>query len=163
MAATDIRVSVGPNRAFVQFDLGALDKDKVMWALLNTRLLRGTVLPDLPERDIVGAGYSNHTTTGSTYWHPDHDALRDTLATIDFGVPGSQYSPVGHVEVGRAFGGKVRSYCGYMCHPASLNGYVGSMGQFQYSFGWLRSGRWPAGRMDVIAGFSEYQSFAKYF
>lgn len=163
VAATDIRISVGPNRAFVQFDLGALDKDKVMWAMLNTRLLRGTVLPDLPERDIVGAGYSNHTTTGSTYWHPDHDALRDTLATIDIGVPGSQYSPVGHVEVGRAFGGKVRSYCGYMCHPASLTGYVGSMGQFQYSFGWLRSGRWPSGRLDVIAGFSEYQSFAKSF
>lgn len=60
IAATDIRVAVGPDRAFVQFDLGALTQEKVMWAILNTRLLHGTVLPGLPERDIVGAGFQPH-------------------------------------------------------------------------------------------------------
>lgn len=163
IAATDIRVAVGPDRAFVQFDLSALTQEKVMWAILNTRLLHGTVLPGLPERDIVGAGYFNHTATGSFYVHPDHQALHDALASIDFGIPGSQYAPVGHVEDGRAFGATVADYCRYMCHPASLNGNVGPMGQFQYSFGWLRSGRWVSGRTDVPAGFSEYQSFAKWF
>lgn len=161
--ATDIRVAAGADRAFVQFDLGDLTTDAVTWAILNTRQLRGGVLPDLPERDIVGAGYYNHTSTGSGYLHPDHDALHDTLATVDFDVPGSQYSPVGHVETGRAFGAKVSGYCSYMCHPASKTGYVGSMGTFQYSFGWLRNGRWNSGAKDVVAGFSEYQSFAKWF
>ena len=37
------------------------------------------------------------------------------------------------------------------------------MGRFQYAFGWLRDGRWDAGDYDVTAGFSSYQSFAKWF
>jgi hypothetical protein len=50
-----------------------------------------------------------------------------------------------------------------MCHPADLSGWVGTMGRFQYSYGWLRGGRWPTGTVDAVAGFSQYQSFAKFF
>lgn len=37
------------------------------------------------------------------------------------------------------------------------------MGDFQFSYGWLDHGRWDTGTLDVYAGFSEYQSFGKWF
>nr|NLI49067.1 cell wall-binding repeat-containing protein [Propionibacterium sp.] len=160
--ATAFTSWIGPTSARISFDLGALDLDEIIWAIENTRLLRDE-FPTQTEGDIVGAGYHNDSGVGSQYILADHQALYETLSTIDFGLPGSQYSAIGHHQAGRAFGARVVDYCGYMCHPAGLAGFVGPMGRFQYAYGWLRGGRWSAGEYDVTAGFSAYQSFGKWF
>lgn len=156
-------VAVGPNSARVVFDLGDLQPDEVIWAIENTRMLRADLFPTQLEGDIVGAGYYNATSVGSPDTHPDHKALHDVLGTDDFNLPGGQYDAVGHTETGRAFGAWVPDYCGMMCHPAGPSGFNTGMGDFQYSYGWLSSGKWPAGTLDVKAGFSQYQSFTKWF
>ena len=43
------------------------------------------------------------------------------------------------------------------------NAWTNGMGSFQYAYGWLRWGRWATGTLDVHAGFSQYQSFGKWF
>ena len=70
---------------------------------------------------------------------------------------------MGHAQRGRAFGATVSNYCAFMCHPGAPVQYTGSMGHFQYAYGWLNRGYWPPGEVDVYAGFSRYQSFAKWF
>lgn len=159
-----VDVAIGPHSARFAFDLGdgQLTSDKVIWAIENTRELRG-LLPTQTEGDIVGAGYYNNTGAGSPYTHPDHKVLHDVLATVDFGLPGSQYAPIGHADPARAFGAWDEQYCRHMCHPDGLEGWVGPMGDFQYAYGWIRGGRWETGTFDVHAGFSEYQSFGKWF
>lgn len=159
-----VDVAIGPHSARFVFDLGdgQLNPDKVIWAIENTRLLR-SLLPTQSEGDIVGAGYYNITGKGSPYTHPDHKVLHDVLGTADFGLPGSQYSPIGHADPARAFGAWDESYCRFMCHPADPNGWTSRMGDFQFSYGWLDHGRWDTGTLDVYAGFSEYQSFGKWF
>ena len=154
---------IGPNHARFVFDLGSVQAYEIIWALENVRALRGEFAPDAEEGDVVAAGYHNTTTTGSFYDQNDHRVMYTTLGTQDLGLPGSQYTPVGHVEKGRAFGATVPSYCLEMCHPNDLSGWVGAMGRFQYSYGWLRAGRWSTGSVDAVAGFSQYQSFAKFF
>jgi len=156
-------IEVGQNSAKVIFDLGVLQDYEVVWALENVRELREEFSPGAVEGDIVGAGFVNRTADGSRYEHPDHEALYRTLGSFDFRLPGSQYHTVGHTEQGRTFGSWTRTYCADMCHPAGTAPYVGLMGRFQYSYGWLAAGRWSTGQVDATAGFSEYQSFAKWF
>ncbi len=156
-------LDVGPTSANVVFDMGVLQDYEVVWALENTRKLRDELAPGAVEGDIIGSGYVNRTTTGYVDTHPDHVALYRTLGTFDFRLPGSQYHAVGHTEVGRAFGAWTPTYCADMCHPGGTAPYIGSMGNFQYSYGWLAAGRWKTGTVDANAGFSEYQSFAKWF
>jgi hypothetical protein len=159
-----VDVAVGPRSARFVFDLGdgQLTRDKVIWAIENVRLLRG-LLPTQAEGDVVAGGYFNDTGQGSPYTHPDHQVLHETLGTTDFGTPGSQYVPIGHADPDRAFGAWHASYCDFMCHPGDSNGWTDGMGSFQYSYGWLSRGRWPTGKLDAPAGFSEYQSFGKWF
>lgn len=160
--ATSFKTWIGPNSARISFDLGALTTDEIIWALENTRRIRGE-FPTQSEGDVIGGGYHNDSGAGMQYIGADHKALYDTLSTVDLGLPGSQYSAIGHVQSGRAFGRWVDNYCSYMCHPSSVTGYVGTMGRFQYAYGWLNAGRWPSGDYDVYAGFSAYQSFGKWF
>lgn len=159
-----VDVAIGPRSARFVFDLGdgQLTRDKVIWAMENARRLR-TLLPTQSEGDIVAGGYFNDTGAGSPYLHADHKALHDVLGTTDFGLPGSQYSPIGHADSDRAFGAWGGDYCANMCHPADTNGWANGMGRFQYSYGWLRLGKWETGTLDVHAGFSEYQSFGKWY
>ena len=156
-------VAVGPTSARVVFDLGVVEPDEVIWAIENVRTLRAGLFPTQLEGDIVGAGYYNATSVGSIDTHPDHKALHDVLGRTDFHLPGGQFDTVGHTEAGRAFGSWVPDYCPMMCHPAGPTGFNDGMGDFQYSYGWLSNGKWPAGTLDVNAGFSQYQSFTKWF
>jgi putative cell wall-binding protein len=156
-------VAVGPTSARVVFDLGLVNRDEVIWALENVRMLRSTLFPTQLEGDVVGAGYYNATSVGTPDTHPDHKALHDVLGTTDLHLPGGQYDAVGHTESGRAFGASVADYCAMMCHPGGPSGLNSGMGDFQYSYGWLAGGKWRAGALDVDSGFSQYQSFAKWF
>ena len=70
---------------------------------------------------------------------------------------------MGHAHPTRAFGATVADYCGMMCHPAAPAAFRGSMGTFQYAYGWLSDGFWPPGEVDQRTGFSRYQSFSKWF
>ena len=162
VSAATFKVWIGADSARISFDLGELTPDKIAWAIQNVRLINNQ-FPTQTEGDIVAAGYFNNTSTGSPYTIGDHQAMYDTMRTVDFGLPGSQYSPVGHVQGGRAFGATVTNYCGFMNHPSSVTTCKGSVGRFQYAFGWLNDGIWPAGDLDVQAGFSSYQSFGKWF
>ncbi|WP_438854595.1 cell wall-binding repeat-containing protein [Agromyces sp. M3QZ16-3] len=157
-------LAVGEDRAFISFDMGALVPDEVLWAIQTTRALADR-FPTQVEGDIIGAGFYNDTDQGYRNEHPDHGAVQETLGTIDLGLPGSQYAPVGHSQAGRAFGATVAEYCSLMCHPwpKTPPPYRGAMGHFQWSYGWLADGYWMPGAVDAPAGFSEYQSFAKWY
>jgi putative cell wall-binding protein len=155
-------LAVGPNSARVSFDMGALTTDEVLWAIQTARGL-GDRFPTQVEGDVVGAGFYNDSGTGYPNLHEDHRAVYQLLGSVDLGLPGSQYTTVGHAQRGRAFGATVRDYCAFMCHPGAPSPYTGSMGHLQYSYGWLNRGYWPPGEVDVYAGFSRYQSFAKWF
>jgi len=161
-STSTFKVWIGANSTRVSFDLGELTEAKIAWAIGNVRLIRNE-FPTQTEGDIVAAGYFNNSGSGSQYLQAGHWALYNMMANVDFGLPGSQYSPVGHNQTGRAFGAWVTDYCGYMGHPSSITTCSGSVGRFQYAFGWLRDGRWDAGDYDVTAGFSSYQSFGKWF
>lgn len=164
VSADYVDVSVGAHSARFTFDLGdgQLTPDKVVWAIENVRR-HLDLLPTQNEGDIVAGGYVNTTNVGMPDSHPDHVAVRDALAGHDFGLPGSQYSPVGHSEPTAVFGATDTDYCAHMCHPADTSGFKGAMGTFQYAYGWLRSGRWSTGAVDAVSGFSQYQSFGKAF
>lgn len=155
-------VSVGPDLAFVSFDMGALLPDEVLWAIQTTRGLDDR-FPTQLEGDIIGAGFYNDDDTGYSNEHPDHFALFTALGANDLDLPGSQYTAVGHGQAARAFGATVDDYCGLMCHPGAPSAFRGDMGHFQWSFGWLSSGYWVPGGVDAHAGFSRYQSFAKWY
>lgn len=155
-------VSVGVDRAFVSFDMGALLPDEVLWAIQTTRGLDDR-FPTQLEGDIIGAGFYNDSGTGYPYEHPDHFALYTALGSNDLGMPGSQYMAVGHSQSARVFGATVDDYCTLMCHPGAPSAFRGAMGHFQWSFGWLSSGYWAPGDVDAHAGFSRYQSFAKWY
>lgn len=155
-------LSVGADAAFVSFDMGALLPDEVLWAIQTTRGLADR-FPTQVEGDVVGAAFYNDAGTGYANTSADHKAVYDALGRNDLGMPGSQYSSVGHAQSGRAFGAAVTGYCGYMCHPAASAPWKGSMGHFQYSYGWLSHGYWTPGTVDAHAGFSQYQSFAKWY
>ncbi|KGN33720.1 lytic transglycosylase [Knoellia sinensis KCTC 19936] len=156
-------VAVGANSALIAFDMGSIAPDEVLWALENVRLQRAALFPTALEGDVVVGGYYNATGTGSQYTNSDHRTVHRVVSTTDLGLPGSQYAPVGHSAPGRAFGDWVDRYCAHMCHPNATNEYRGPVGTFQWSYGWLGKGQWASGTMDVGAGFSRYQSFAKWF
>ncbi|HZB66501.1 MAG TPA: cell wall-binding repeat-containing protein [Ornithinibacter sp.] len=158
-------VTAGKDSAKVVFDLGNEDltNSEVIWAVENALDLREELSPGALEGDIVGAGYVNQTTVGYSDLHPDHVAVMTVMGSFDFGLPGSQYHPVGHNQPSRAVGAWDADYCAQMCHPSGVAPWVGPMGDFQYSYGWLAAGRWRAGTVDAPAGFSQYQSFAKWF
>lgn len=155
-------VAVGPDSARVSFDMGALTTDEVLWAVQTTRGLADR-FPTRIEGDVIGAGFFNDAGTGYANLHEDHRAVYELLGATNLGVPGSQYTTVGHEQTARAFGATVTDYCTLMCHPAGPAAFIGSMGHFQYSYGWLADGYWPPGDVDAYAGFSRYQSFAKWF
>ena len=160
--ADDFDVAVGPDSALVSFDMGALTTDEVLWAVQTTRGLSDR-FPTRIEGDVVGAGFFNDAGTGYANLHEDHRAVYELLGTTNLGVPGSQYTTVGHDQTARTFGATVTAYCDLMCHPGGPSAFIGSMGHFQYSYGWLADGYWPPGDVDAYAGFSRYQSFAKWF
>ena len=155
-------IAVGADSARVVFDLGALTPDEVLWAFEQTRT-RLSLFPTNTEGDIVGASFVNTTSVGYPNAHPDHVAIHDLLETVDLELPGSQMSSVGHEQPGRTFGGTVPDYCAMMCHPGLSGQFqTTAVGTFQWAYGWLDSGVWPAGELDVYAGFSRYQSFGKW-
>jgi putative cell wall-binding protein len=155
-------LAVGPDSARISFDMGALTTDEVLWAIQTARGLSKR-FPTQVEGDIIGAGFYNDASTGYFNVHEDHHALFQLLGGTDLFLPGSQYMTVGHEQTARTFGATVTPYCGLMCHPGGPSAFVGSMGHFQYSYGWLADGYWPPGDVDAYAGFSRYQSFAKWF
>jgi putative cell wall-binding protein len=155
-------IAVGADSARVIFDMGALTPDEVLWALQQTRT-QLSLFPTRIEGDVVGAGFVNTTTVGYPNASKDHVAIHDLLRDIDLELPGSQMSSVGHEQPGRTFGGLVADYCTMMCHPGLSSPYhTSAVGTFQYAYGWLDAGIWPAGELDVYAGFSRYQSFGKW-
>jgi putative cell wall-binding protein len=154
-------LNVDDDRAFVSFDMGPLVPDEVLWAIQTTRGLVDR-FPTQLEGDIIGAGFYNDTDEGYPNLQSDHVAMYQTLGGNDLGLPGSQYAAVGHSQSARAFGATVPDYCGLMCHPGAFRPFQGGMGHFQWSFGWLASGYWVPGAVDAHAGFSRYQSFAKW-
>lgn len=162
MPADGFDVVFGPDSALISFDMGALTTDEVLWALQTTRGLSDR-FPTQVEGDVVGAGFYNDAGTGYGNRHEDHHAVYQLLGSTDLGVPGSQYTTVGHEQTARAFGASVVDYCRLMCHPGAPSTFTGSMGHFQYSYGWLAHGYWPPSDVDAYAGFSRYQSFAKWF
>lgn len=155
-------LAVGPDHAVVAFDMGALTTDEVLWAVQTTRGLVDR-FPTQVEGDLLGAGYYNDGTTGYANTHADHRAVYDLLGAVDLGLPGSQYSTVGHAQSARAFGATVGEYCRQMCHPDAPSPFRASMGRFQYAYGWLGDGYWAPAEADQPAGFSRYQSFSKWF
>lgn len=155
-------LAVGPDHAVAAFDLSALLPDEVLWALQTVRG-QSARFPTQVEGDVIGAGYFNDVASGFVDTHPDHLAVRTLLGTVDLGLPGSQYAPVGHAHPTRSFGASVADYCGMMCHPAAAAPFRGSMGTFQYAYGWLADGFWEPGDVDQRTGFSRYQSFSKWF
>jgi hypothetical protein len=162
VSADDFDLAVGPDSARISFDMGALTTDEVLWAIQTARGLSER-FPTQVEGDVIGAGFYNDAATGYLNVHEDHHALFQLLGGTDLGIPGSQYMTVGHDQTARTFGATVTPYCGLMCHPAAPSAFRGSMGHFQYSYGWLADGYWPPGDVDAYAGFSRYQSFAKWF
>jgi hypothetical protein len=162
IAADSFDLAVGADAAVLSFDMGALTPDEVLWAVQTTRGLTDR-LPTQVEGDIVGAGFYNDAPTGYYNVHEDHHAVYALLGAVDLGLPGSQYMTVGHQQSARAFGAMVAGYCGLMCHPGAPSAFRGGMGHFQYSYGWLADGYWPPGEVDAYAGFSHYESFAKWF
>lgn len=162
ISAGDYAVAVGSDAALVTFDLGALTPDEVLWAIQTARGHESS-FPTQVEGDIIGAGFFNDASTGYENRHPDHEALFRVLTETDLGFLGSQYMSVGHGQSTRVFGASVDDYCEAMCHPGAPNAYVGEMGFFQYSYGWLSSGLWRSDRVDSPGGFAEYQSFSKAF
>ncbi|GAA2038333.1 hypothetical protein GCM10009819_23900 [Agromyces tropicus] len=160
--AGSYQLSIGADHAVVAFDMGLLTADEVLWAILTTRGLAER-FPTQVEGDVVGAGFYNDGSSGYSNTSADHKAVYTLLGSVDLGLPGSQYSPVGHAQSARAFGATVANYCGFMCHPAAPSPFRGSMGRFEYAYGWLANGYWPPGEFDQRAGFSRYQSFAKWF
>lgn len=113
---------------------------------------------------LLGAGFVNTTSVGFPNTS-EHVKLYELLSTVDLGLPGSQMMSVGHEQPGRTFGAGVTDYCTMLCHPGlTAPYYSASVGRFQWAFGWLTEhGTWPAGELDVYAGFSRYQSFGKWF
>ena len=162
VAAGGFDLAVGPDAAVVSFDMGALTTDEVLWAVQTTRGLVDR-FPTQVEGDLIGAGFFNDAATGYPNLHADHQAVYELLGSLDLGLPGSQYATVGHAQSARAFGATVADYCGLMCHPGGPSAFVGGMGHFQYSYGWLADGYWPPGEVDAYSGFSRYQSFTKWF
>lgn len=155
-------IAIGADSARVVFDLGALTPDEVLWALQRTRT-HLSLFPTRTEGDVVGAGFVNTTSVGYSNTSADHVAIHDLLKSVDLGLPGSQMSSVGHEQPGRTFGANVADYCEMMCHPGLFAPYATSaVGTFQWAYGWLNAGSWPAGELDVYAGFSRYQSFGKW-
>jgi hypothetical protein len=153
---------VGPDHAVAAFDMGDLTQDEVLWAIQTVRGIVDRFPTDL-EGDVVGAGFFNETDLGYRNLHTDHGAVYHLLGSVDLGLPGSQYTSVGHTQAGRAFGATVQAYCQYMCHPGAPGAFHGAMGRFEFAYGWLADGYWPPGEVDAYAGFSRYQSFAKWF
>ena len=162
VSADQFEVAVGPDSARISFDMGALSTDEVLWAIQTARGLSERFPTDV-EGDIIGAGFYNDAGTGYGNLHEDHRALYQLLGSVDLGMPGSQYMTVGHDQTARAFGATVAPYCTMMCHPAAPTDFRAGMGQFQFAYGWLADGYWPPGAVDAYAGFSRYQSFAKWF
>lgn len=160
--ADSFRLAEGPDSARISFDMGALTTDEVLWAVQTTRGLSDR-FPTGIEGDVIGAGFYNDAATGYANVHLDHGAVYQLLGSVDLGLPGSQYTTVGHGQTARAFGATVADYCSRMCHPGAPAPFTGGMGNFQYSYGWLARGYWPPGDVDAYAGFSRYQSFAKWF
>ena len=160
--APTYELAVGPDHAVAAFDLSALLPDEVLWALQTVRA-QSARFPTRVEGDVVGAGYFNDVRSGFVDTHPDHQAVHTLLGTVDLGLPGSQYAPVGHAHPTRAFGASVAGYCAMMCHPAAPTAFRGSMGTFQYAYGWLADGFWEPDDVDQRTGFSRYQSFSKWF
>ena len=155
-------IAIGPDSARVVFDIGDLTPDEILWTLLTTRLQR-SLFPTSLEGDVLGAGFVNTTNVGYPNTS-EHTHLYDLLSTVDLGLPGSQLMSVGHEQPGRTFGATVADYCAMMCHPGLRAPYYSStVGTFQWANGWLSDGIWPAGELDVYAGFSRYQSFGKWF
>lgn len=162
VTADDFTLSVGADSAVLSFDMGALTSDEVLWAVQTARGLADR-FPTQVEGDIIGAGFYNDAGTGYENLHEDHHAVYELLGTTDLGLPGSQYTTVGHAQSARVFGASVTDYCDAMCHPGATAPFRGEMGRFQYSYGWLNDGLWQPAVVDTHAGFSEYQSFAKWF
>ncbi|MGI5952516.1 MAG: cell wall-binding repeat-containing protein [Brooklawnia sp.] len=157
-----VDVAIGPDSARLVFDMGALTTDEILWAIQSTRDMRD-LFPTQLESDIIGAGYYNVAATGIVNTQMDHVVLNQVLSTVDLQLPGSQYQSVGHRQTGRAFGATAADYCSFMCHPAASAPFNQGMGHFQYAYGWLSNGLWPPGAIDQQAGFSEYQSYSKWF
>ncbi|HET6673337.1 MAG TPA: cell wall-binding repeat-containing protein [Agromyces sp.] len=160
--ADSFDLAVGADHAVVSFDMGALTSDEVLWAVQTVRGLVDRFPTDV-EGDIIGAGFFNDAASGYHNVHADHEAVYRLLGGVDLDLPGSQYTTVGHAQSARVFGASVAGYCGMMCHPGAPSPFLGSMGRFQYAYGWLAGGYWPPGQVDAYAGFSSYQSFAKWF
>ena len=160
--ADSFDLTVGPDHAVVSFDMGALTPDEVLWALQTTRGLSDR-FPTQVEGDVIGAGFYNDAASGYPNLHEDHHAVYEVLGGVDLGMPGSQYTTVGHHQAARSFGATVADYCALMCHPAAPSAFRSGMGHFQYAYGWLDAGYWPPGEVDAYSGFSRYQSFAKWF
>lgn len=165
--AADFRYKITDTAAYFSFDLGELNprsneepSEKIIWAFAQVRGMKSQ-FPVQAEGDIIGGGYYNNSGTGSEYTKDDHQAMWNTMQKVDFGLPGSQYAPMGHYMDLRSFGAWVPDYCSYMCHPYAKT-YKGPMGRFQFAYGWDRKGIWQAGDYDVEAGFSAYQSFGKW-
>lgn len=162
VTADTFDLAVGPDSARISFDMGALTTDEVLWAIQTARGLTDR-FPTQVEGDLIGAGFFNDAPTGYGNRHEDHHAVYELLGSTDLGLPGSQYMTVGHDQAARTFGATVTAYCAMMCHPGAPAPFFGSMGHFQYAYGWLADGYWPPGEVDSYAGFSRYQSFAKWF
>lgn len=157
-----VDVAIGPDSARLIFDMGPLTTDEILWAIQSTRDMRD-LFPTQLESDLIAAGYYNVAATGIVNTQMDHAALNQVLSTVDLQLPGSQYQSVGHRQTGRAFGATAADYCSFMCHRGASAPFNQGMGHFQYAYGWLSNGLWPPGAIDQQAGFSEYQSYSKWF
>lgn len=135
----------GSNSARAEFDLGDgnLTDDEVKWAIAAVRAQRGINISTLPERNIIGASYSNlYNTAASIYAHHDHRAVSETLYNGRFGINtlGATYltDPDANAFYSHPYpGGNGASNREITSYAYDMRGNYSSGGYFQKSFGWL--------------------------
>lgn len=159
-------VHVGPTSSRVVCDLGdgQLTADVVLDALARTRALRGRVLPDLAEEDVVGAAYWNADAPGSLlYRHPDHRAVHDALWHGDLDLPAWCRTASGDPDAVPPRGLTRHVMPRLYQLVTGLDADGRRTGLLQVVYGWLAfgeaGGAWPVGETDATTLFSRRQSF----
>jgi hypothetical protein len=148
----------GEGFAVLFFDLGdgSLTRCEVEWALGQVRALRGTVLPELPERGVTAVGFLNEGFAGCfPYAHPDHRAAQDAVRLTDFAA-GPQEGRTCRADPGAALVRNVRHYSAMSMDKDRRTGAV------QRVYGWLFGAPLPAGD-EAATLFSEDQAFWRSF
>ena len=95
LRSTSYLYRVGPSSARITFDLGdgRLQPCGVVWAVASVRALVGSVLPNLAEQDVIGAGYyyAGSDRRCISYRNSTHEAIYTAVRTMKLGLSGSQY------------------------------------------------------------------------